>query len=173
MRTFAFMDLKKTPGTWDRGVDFEEAKTEFERILRVETDPVHYSNFATLLIQLVNGSRVSEAVEAFNEFLATGGRELKVRVRKRQQPTTEHREIRIPSAVDQRGNQRTVGAVKTFANRQGINTHSLRYAFISKLGRDGVMPQIIARITHHKKLDMILRYTQQRVADELLEELVK
>jgi site-specific recombinase XerD len=129
------------------------------------------SNLAVLYIQLVNGSRVSEAVEAFNRFLETGKRELEIRVRKIKK--FETRRILIPSFIKRRGVPRKSGQVEVFAQRQGINTHSMRYAFIGYMGRRGVAPQIIAKITHHKKLDSILGYTQQKVADDLLDEVVK
>ncbi|MEM4155997.1 MAG: hypothetical protein QXQ38_04645 [Archaeoglobaceae archaeon] len=44
----------------------------------------------------------------------------------------------------------------------------MRYAFISYLAKRGVSPQIIAKITRHSKLDMILNYTQEKLADEIL-----
>lgn len=173
-----FADLKKVDGTWDKGVDYELAKAEIERKLRTEQKPRAYSNWAAMLIQLTNGSRVSETVDAWNEFLVTGERNLKVRVRKRwktdkttgeQIQLLEKRNIIIPSVIEQKGLSRTVGAVKVFAFKRGLNTHSLRYAFISHLGEIGTAPQIIAKITGHKTLDYILHYTQQKVADELLE----
>lgn len=162
-----FADLKKVEGTWDRGVDYELAKAEFERKLRTEHNDRRYSNWATLLIQLVNGSRVSEAVDAWNEFLKTGTRDLTVRVRKHKR--LEHRRMIIPSSVEQKGIPKTPGGIEVFAIRHGFNTHSLRYSFVGYMG--GVKkepPQVIAKITHHKKLDRIVGYTQQKVADDLL-----
>ena len=53
----------------------------------------------------------------------------------------------------------------------GFNTHSLRYAFITYLLRQGVNPSIVAKITRHSKLDFILRYTQERVAEQVLREM--
>lgn len=50
----------------------------------------------------------------------------------------------------------------------GFNTHSLRYAFISYLAKLGVQPQLIAKITQHSKLDMILNYISQITANQIL-----
>ena len=53
----------------------------------------------------------------------------------------------------------------------GFNTHSLRYAFITYLLRQGVSPSIIAKITKHSRLDYILTYTQEKTAEEVLRKL--
>ncbi|MEM1867919.1 MAG: tyrosine-type recombinase/integrase, partial [Thermosphaera sp.] len=59
--------------------------------------------------------------------------------------------------------------VKMYAkNRLKINTHSLRYAFITHLLKEGVNPAIVARVTGHTKLDFILHYTQAKAAEEVL-----
>ena len=55
--------------------------------------------------------------------------------------------------------------------RYCIDTHSLRYAFITYLLRQGVNPSIVAKITRHSKLDFILRYTKKRVAEQVLREM--
>jgi len=165
-----FADLTRKPGEWDLGIDFMKAKKYFEHKLRTEKSDRRYSKYAIMLIQLTNASRVSEAVEAFNRFLETGKRELWVRVRKKK--GNDLRRMLIPSTVEHRGVPCTAATVKMFAKRRcGINTHSLRYALIGYLSFVKKQPpQIIAKMTHHSKLDMILKYTQQRLADELLDE---
>jgi hypothetical protein len=63
----------------------------------------------------------------------------------------------------------TVGAVKSFAFRTlHINSHSLRYARITSLSRQGQPAQVIAKITHHKNLNFIVDYTSQKAADDVL-----
>jgi integrase len=52
-----------------------------------------------------------------------------------------------------------------------VNCHSLRYAFITYMLRKGVSPSIIAVITGHKNLNMILKYTERKEAEKVLEEL--
>jgi len=49
-----------------------------------------------------------------------------------------------------------------------LNTHSLRYAFITHALKRGINPSIIAKITKHSRLDYILTYTQTKAAEEVL-----
>jgi hypothetical protein len=61
----------------------------------------------------------------------------------------------------------TLEAVEEFSRRNmAFNTHSLRYAYISK--HFDKPAQLIAKTTHHKKLEYIIDYTQQKVADDEL-----
>ncbi|MEM4847239.1 MAG: tyrosine-type recombinase/integrase [Thermosphaera sp.] len=161
---------------WDKGVDYV---VMFERLLRLVKRERRARNRAyafILLIQLRNGSRVSEAVRAFREYLASGRREVYVPLSKKKKP--EVRLMVIPEVDFDRtaavellevGEEALTKRVKMYAkNRLGVNTHSLRYAFITYLLKEGVNPSIIAKITGHTKLDFILHYTQQRVAEEVL-----
>jgi len=50
----------------------------------------------------------------------------------------------------------------------GVNTHTLRYAYITYLIRKGYNPSLIAKITHHSNLNYILTYTQRRQAELIL-----
>jgi len=155
---------------WDKGLDFEAVRRDLERRLSRAKRGDQYSNLAVMLIQLVNGSRVSEAVEAWNRFLETGERELSVRVRKRR---GVERKMLIPEQVKRRGVPRNTNQVKVAARRLGFNTHALRYAFIGWLGKQGVAPQLIGKITMHGDLDYILYYTQRTVAEEVLRRVVR
>ena len=59
--------------------------------------------------------------------------------------------------------------IKVYAVKElWINTHSLRYARITHMLRNNVSPSIVAKITGHKKLDYILKYTQIKTAEEAL-----
>jgi hypothetical protein len=59
--------------------------------------------------------------------------------------------------------------VKTYTKyKYGINTQSLRYAFITHLLKLNFNPSIIAKITHPSKLDFILIYTQEKEAEKTL-----
>ncbi len=51
------------------------------------------------------------------------------------------------------------------------NTHSLRYALVSFLAKNGTDPAIIAKITGHKDLKRIVQYTQEKDAVEILRKL--
>ena len=60
---------------------------------------------------------------------------------------------------------------KYLHRKLGINCHSLRYAFITYMLKKGVSPSIVAAITRHKNLNMILKYTERKEAEKTLEEL--
>jgi|GEM_PF-2933655 len=56
--------------------------------------------------------------------------------------------------------------VKAYAKyRYGI-TRTLRYASIAHLLKQNANPSIIAKITHHSKLDLILTYMQEKEAEK-------
>ncbi len=173
---------KRQPGTWDRGVDFRVVRRELARLLREHLQRKAFRSYcyaAVLLIQLRNGSRVSEALEAALRFAEEGGREVQVRVRKHKRETL--RLMVLPEELKPRDLQvcrsilsepRALERVKDYARKRlGVNSHSLRYAFITYLAKQGVQPQLIAKITGHAKLDYILRYTQRKKAEELLRDL--
>jgi len=174
---------------WDKGLEYSQVynklKNELENLrerLRKEIRPRFLRYFymtATLLIQLRNGSRVSEALEALEKFLKSRKREVQVRVRKHKKE--DYRLMIVPKEIYNKdiiylkmvSGQITVNAVKIFAlRRYGFNTHSLRYAFITYLAKKGVSAQLIAKITRHKNLNYILTYTQTTVAEDLLRTLM-
>ena len=165
---------------WDRGLDFEEAQAKISRHL-VRAEPPARCYDAILLIQLRNGLRVSEAVRAFKEFLTRKALEVEVQVSKKRK--FETRLVVIPRelldaklagcsdllALDEK---KLAHRVKMYClRRYGFNTHTLRYAFITYLLRQGVSPSIIAKITKHSRLDFILTYTQEKAAEEILKRL--
>jgi len=124
---------------------------------------------AVLLTQLLNGCRVGEAVSAVRGYLHDGEVSRTVRVEKRKD--NKYRTVivydKIPrAALDIKSLK--VQNVKVFAHRLGLNTHTLRYAFITRLLKDGHSPAVIAKITGHKRLDQLLTYVQAREADQLL-----
>ena len=151
-----------------------------------------------LLTQLRNGSRVREAIDAVIEFYKQKKKVVEVRVEKKKKEefrkmvlpkevTREDLEIAGPRLMaliekyesredlsEKEKKNRITATISTWAKKSlGINTHSLRYAFITYLLKKGYSPTIIAKMTHHSKLDMILSYTQQKTADQILEELDK
>jgi len=168
---------------WDKGIDFEKTRKLLLRKLKEEVKKEgirkisRIAHYITALIQLYNGCRASESVEAFNKWRESGKREIKVRVRKKKHE--DFRLIVIPSELQKYRStiryyeQNTVRYKNFIRQNFNFNTHSLRYAFITYLSKQGVSPQLIAKITHHTRIDMILTYTQQVKADELLRELVK
>ncbi len=166
--------------SWDRGIDYEYAYTMLTRLLHSnDTTTKCYS--AVLLLQLRNGLRVGEAVDAFKTFIKTGKREFNIRVEKKKKP--DERLVVVPVELDDNirfgcidlaplPKNTLVNRVKNWCRQKlGFNTHSLRYAFITYLLRQGVNPSIIAKITHHSKLDFILSYTQSKTAENVLRSL--
>jgi integrase len=138
---------------------------------------------AILLTQLRNGSRVSESVKAFREFLTTKAIEVSVRVSKRKD--NAQRLMVIPRELINTNinidickellifnDKRLIDRVKHYAKRvYDFNTHSLRYAFITHLLKSGVNPAVVSKITGHKNLGYILTYTQEKVGVEVLRSL--
>jgi len=164
---------------WDKGLDYGST---YARILK-HMGKARYPSIcydAVLLIQLRNGARVSEAVRAFREFLTTKSVELDVRVSKRRD--SARRLMVIPhelvsTSIDAckemlgHDDDKLVNRVKTYVKEAyGFNTHSLRYAFITHLLKQGVSPAVISKITGHKNLNYILTYTQEKAAEQILKE---
>jgi len=184
VRPFQFVQKEEEPGSWDQGLEYNQVVKELERLMREarrKEQKKRYSNLAVCRIQVANGSRVSEAVDAWNQFLETGMRELWVRVRKRWRKDKEtgqvaqkdeRRQMLIPPCVDQWGVPRRKIQVCKFLCECGLRTHALRYAFIGHELDKGVSPVVVAKITHHKDLNMILHYAQKRLAKRELRQVV-
>ena len=165
---------------WDLGLDYEATyKQILDHYYKAKTD-TQKGYDVILLTQLRNGARVSESIEFLQNItkspkvFATQG---EVRVRKCKKykvrlmvlPEELHNEkkqlLRLHYIFANATNDKVYHyAKKTY----GFNTHSLRYAFISYLAKLGVQPQLIAKITQHSKLDMILNYTSQITANQIL-----
>jgi len=165
---------------WDKGIDYEFYRGWFERNLKHTRSDKRYAYTSILYTQLLNGSRISEAVRAMIEFVRTGGREVRVKLSKRRRE--DYRLIIIPEIIDRGrciqicdvGEGKLINRVKTFCrSKYHVNTHSLRYAFITHLLRQNVNPSIIAKITKHSRLDLILTYTQEKEAEKILREEVE
>ncbi len=168
-------------GSWDKGVSYEYAYNLIMSKLKRATRLNQKCYLYILLIQLRNGSRVSEAVRAFKEFVTKHVRECEVLVSKKKNKETRPMILPAEISLDDLSacselvtvdEKKLVNRVKVFAVRNlKINTHSLRYAFITYLVKSGVSPALIARLTHHSKLDYIVHYTQSKAAVELLKQL--
>jgi len=166
--------------TWDKGISFDYA---YQRILSKIRSPGKsnpcYAMIA--LIQLTNGSRASEAVRAFQSYLKT--REAKLTVKLSKKKSHVERLMIIPESIQRLDispcieladvDEEKLGErYKVWVKRHlGLNSHSLRYAFVTHLITAGLEPTIVAKITGHSKLDFILHYTQQKKAEDILENL--
>ncbi|MFP3171956.1 MAG: tyrosine-type recombinase/integrase [Acidilobus sp.] len=136
-----------------------------------------------LLVQLHNGSRIGEAIEAVKEFCNAKGRADSVRVRVEKHTKGDTRLMVLPEEL--RGAQGRdylrqaclrlsrvkaprVDITDYCRKAYGFNTHALRYAFITYMLKRGVSPSIVAKITGHRSLDHILHYTEVRLAEGVL-----
>jgi integrase len=170
---------------WDKGLDYEEA---YSRILRTLSKNKKHTRCydAVLLLQLRNGARVSEALRGFLAYVRGEAkfhphhRKLVVTVQVSKKKRPEERLIVIPEelkemdlsdckALLKEDPLKLKRRIEQYArDKYGFNTHSLRYAFITYMLLRGVNPSIVAKITRHSRLDFILRYTQEKRAEDVL-----
>jgi site-specific recombinase XerD len=168
-------------GGWDRGLQFEPTLRrllEFRRFVRQRIVRPRYRatlrNVNILLLALLNGLRISEAIECYYKWLESGERKVVVKIAKSKD---RYRLCLVPELFDKvdlaatRGLPRPLKqTLNSFARRNfGFNTHSLRYAFINYLLSRGVDVPTVSRIVGHRSLNTILSYIQSRRAEETLE----
>ena len=165
---------------WDKGLDYETTYTRLIRKINSVKRDTTRCYLMIALIQLRNGSRISEAVRAFKEWIKTSKTELQIRVSKKKR--AEDRLIIIPhEALEYR--LRCVDLIDTpdiyLRNRVRwtlyyyfkINTHSLRYSFITYLLKSGVNPAIVSKVIRHSRLDTLMSYVQVKESDRVLREI--
>jgi hypothetical protein len=170
----------------DRNLDFETTYDQLKlglEYFKNRPKPLTYT--AILLCQLRNGSRVSEAYDAIRQFKESGICTQEVIVRKQIKKTASGnitkpslRKMIIPDEIRPikhmlldsiRIETLEVWAPRTF----GWNTHSLRYCFIQHLVFDkGTNLPIVAQITKHRNFNILLKYTQSKQANQVLDSLV-
>jgi len=73
---------------WDKGLDYDSAYTMLLRKVNSVKNSKTKCYFIIALIQLRNGSRISEAIRAFKEWVKTSKTELYVRVSKKKREET-------------------------------------------------------------------------------------
>ena len=178
--------MAPTPGSeacvrrgWGSCVEYRRAYAEILAHLYKTGSPWD----VVLLVQLRNGSRIGEAIEAVKEFCNAKGRADSVRVRVEKHAKGDTRlmvlseELRGAQGRDylsqaclrlSRVKAPRVDIADYCRKAYGFNTHALRYAFITYLLKRGVSPSIVAKITGHRSLDHILHYTEVRLAEEVL-----
>ena len=165
---------------WDKGLDYESTYSKIlKHLVRAKYPGLCYD--AILLTQLRNGSRVSEAVRGFKEFLATKAIEVSVRVSKRKDNALRlmvipreliNTNIDICKQLLSVNDTTLINRVKDYVKRvYDFNTHSLRYAFITHLLKSGVNPAVVSKITGHKNINYVLTYTQEKAGVEVLRSL--
>ena len=169
---------------WDKGLDYEKTYKKLVKLLNEYKSKNGIRNLTrlcyiiVLLTQLRNGSRISESFEFIRNIANNFKRQDIVRVRKHK--TIEYRLMILPREVRKNDilkiagiiNKTNINNVKVWCRENlGFNTHALRYAFVSYLAKRGISPQIIAKITKHKNLNYIVTYTQEKLAEEILQQL--
>jgi integrase len=162
---------------WDKGVDYESAYSRILRKIESVKSKTTRCYLVVALIQLRNGSRISEAIRAFKEWVKTSRTELYVRVSKKKKEET--RLMIIPQEILQYRllcvdlldindlvlRERIRATLHYYFK---INTHSLRYAFITYLLRNNVNPAIVSKIVKHSRLDTLLKYVQVKESERIL-----
>jgi len=162
---------------WDKGVDYEYMYKKILKHLSNEKRDITRCYLAIALIQLRNGLRASESIRAFKHYLKHKQLEFEVLVSKKKKPET--RFIVIPRELlnyelvcydllesdDKVLTTRYKNWIRKYLK---INSHSLRYSFITHAQKLGFPVPIIAQMTKHSKLDFILSYTQEKEAREFL-----
>ncbi len=193
MKTATKKKIKKVSdninGTFDKGVDYSQANekfiTDINNLLNQAYMNAHELKRLTYLvialIQLQNGSRISETINAVKMFIAN--HDLKVAIiiiakrkdgfrRKILLPELITKEImeRIKPEIKNDTIEELSKKIRMFLTRHyGWNTHSLRYALINYLAIEKKVPvNLVSKLVGHKNMNQLLTYTQNKHVDELL-----
>jgi integrase len=172
---------------WDRGLDFRETLEKLLAYKRwVRSSPkmtglrrISLRNVNILLLALLNGLRISEAIECYYKWLEDPtAKEITVRVAKSKKDKVR---LCITEGLDSIDHKFTKHLEKPKPNalqswsimKFGFNTHSLRYAFINYMLSQGYDPATVSKIIAHSKLETLLSYIQEKRAREALVEEAK
>ena len=180
-------------GNWDMELDYEQTKIKLINRIKqyrikkplYKRDKIAYTYLLVGLLQLRNGCRIGEAIEGMIRIIESNEKEVKVKVEKRRDNAKrkiilpkeiEECDLKIAKEVIESWKEKELRRIANnisvwFLTNLGINTHSLRYAFISHLGKQQVPAQIVASITKHKSINMIMKYTQDKIAEDVLRRL--
>jgi len=163
--------------TWDKGLDYESTYSRLLRKINSVRSSKTRCYLIIALIQLRNGSRISEAIRGFKEWVKSNKNEIYVMVSKKKR--VEERLMVIPNEVEPYRLQcidlldlndnvlrERVRAILYYYFK--INTHSLRYAFITYLLRSGVNPALVSKLVRHSRLDTLMHYVQVKESDNIL-----
>jgi integrase len=162
---------------WDKGADYETIYTRILRKIDTVKENTTKCYLIICLIQLRNGSRISESIRAFKEWIKTNKTEIYVKVSKKKH--LEERLMIIPHEIinyrlycvdlldinDIVLRERVRATLYYYFK---INTHSLRYAFITYLLRNNVNPAIVSKLIRHSKLETLMHYVQVKQAEDVL-----
>jgi hypothetical protein len=203
---------------FDRGIDFADIKQElidaYEctigmlNLLTEETKSYNGNErklvnrlmyILIAMIQLINGSRISEACNAFHSFIGNGDLDRKIVVKLAKSETIKYKadgdqfktKIRyrkiifpkkwIDNPLDKlelmqyyldriEPDMLRKRVLDYLLKRHECNTHSLRYAYINYMIYDQKNePSLIAKHVGHSNLNQLIRYTQNKQADKLFD----
>ena len=162
---------------WDSCVDYREAYSQILGHLYRTGHPWD----VVLLVQLRNGSRIGEAIEAVRQFCESKATAVRVRIEKHKEG--DQRLMALPEELRGKEGREHLAqacmrlakvknpksAIKVYCKATyGFNTHSLRYAYITYMLSKGVNPSIVAKITGHRNLSYVLHYTELKTAEDIL-----
>lgn len=166
---------------WDRGLDFRDTLNKllaFKKWIRgapklTKQKRLALRNINILLLALLNGLRISEAIECYHRWLESQEDIITVRVAKSRRD--RHR-LCITKGLDGIDYKLTKNLEKPEPNtlqawtikRFRFNTHSLRYAYINHMLQQGYDPATVSLIVGHSKLNTLLEYIQEKRAREAL-----
>ena len=178
---------------WDKGIDFKimlnELKDSFidliklyykkERKKQIAKSILYYS---IALIQLTNGLRASEAVEALKNYIEHNKAVCRVRKRK----DNIEREVIIPNLIHLHKPLLEKIYYEVFnsnidTNKYKVwclynlktNSHSLRYAFENYISKKIADTSLITLFQGRKSLNSHLHYLRYKEAKELVEKEIK
>lgn len=205
------MEENKINRGFDRGIDYADMKELLTKNIEslykkytIDKKPKK-TDFSRLVyavisaIQLRNGSRISEAVKAFIQFIETGiDKRVIVKISKsdglktmkdgtKQKKKARYREMMFPNKwfndkifsllkkSDQTRELINTGKLKKrvldyLLNHMNCNTHSLRYAFINHMLYIVKRPaEDIAKFVGHIDTNMLTRYTQLKNCNQIFD----
>ncbi len=196
-------DIQHENYSFDKKLEYETIKQLiddkiFELINQINT---HYnehkikalSNCTITLIQLTNGSRISEAIKATDFFIQnTSKKSTHIKISKRKDHVS--RIMKLPINITPQileiikmvfnqyniQNQKDIDKLSSktrtylYSNFGKINTHSLRYALINYLSIKKLVPlNLVSKIVGHKNLNQLIAYTQNHHVEDMLDKLSK
>jgi site-specific recombinase XerD len=169
-------------GRWDKGLDFKETLKKllaFKRWVRSSPEMtgnrrVQLRNVNILLLALLNGLRISEAIECYYKWLENPAvKEMAVKVAKSKK---DKYRVCVTEGLDAVDHEYTKHLDRPTPNNLQVwtiqhfkfNTHSLRYAFINYMLQQGYDPATVSKIIAHSRLETLMSYIQEKRAREAL-----
>ncbi len=176
-------------GSWDYNLNYQKTYKNLVSEISTVRRELLTGNFTinrqkrlayliTGLTQLRNGARIGEIYEAIKTFcIEPGKRIIQILVLKRKD--NYYRKVVLPDEITKEDLNMISKVIDNHIDKKNFvscishyfkkyfsySTHALRYCFISHMSALKVPAQLIAKITGHKTLELILHYTQRKMAD--------